>query len=260
MTGPFRVLLVEDSPDDALLIVRALERAGYRAEIERVEDRAGLLAALARGPWGLVIADHSLPRFDSTAALQALRAVDPDVGCLIVSGHLGEAAAVEAMRNGADDYVLKGALGDLAGAVARTLSTAEARRARHRADERYRSLVLHAPVGIVTVDRSGRVTSVNPAFAQMSGIGEPEAQGRHFGEFVHPTDLAAMTAGFDAALTTPAPVTAEIRVRHRDEFYFHAELTVARLIEAGETTGLFGIFRDVSERRAMERELRLSEG
>lgn len=260
MSIPLRVLLVEDSPDDASLIVRALERAGYRPVIERVEDEAGMTAALGRGPWDLVIADHSLPRFDSSAALAALRSVDTDVGCLIVSGHLGEEAAVEAMRAGADDYVLKDKLGALAGAVARTLRTAEARRERHRADGRYRSLVLHAPLGIVTVDREGTVSSLNPAFEEMSGFTLADAVGRHFAEFIHPEDAGAMRRGFGAALASPTPLATVVRVRHRAGLYFHAELTVSRLIEAGETTGLFGIFRDITERRAMERELRLSEG
>ena len=259
MTAPLRVLLVEDSPDDAALVARTLERAGYRPLIERVEDREGMVAALARGPWDLVIADHSLPRFDSASALAALRAVDTDVGCLIVSGHLGEEAAVEAMRAGADDYVLKDKLGTLAAAVERTLRTAEVRRERHRADGRYKSLVLHAPLGIVTVDREGKVTSLNPAFEEMSGHTLADAVGRHFREFIHAEDVGAMERGFAAALATPAPRTTVVRVRHRADLYFHAELTVARLIEAGATTGLFGIFRDITERRAMERELRLSE-
>ena len=259
MTRPLRVLLVEDSPDDAALIVRTLERAGYPATVQRVEDRDGMAAALAGGRWDLVIADHSLPRFDSSAALAALRAVDPDVGCLIVSGHLGEEAAVEAMRNGADDYVLKDKLGGLAAAVERVLRTAEVRRERHRADGRYKSLVLHAPLGIVTVDRAGLVTSLNPAFEEMSGHGLEGSVGRHFSEFIHPEDIPGMRAGFARSLESPAPITTTVRVRHRGDLYFHAELTVARLIEAGETTGLFGIFRDITERRAMERQLRSSE-
>lgn len=259
MTTPLRLLLVEDSPEDAALIVRALERAGYRPTVERVEDGEGMADALARGPWDLVIADHSLPRFDSASALAALRAADIDVGCLIVSGHLGEEAAVEAMRSGADDYVLKDKLGALAGAVERTLRTAEVRRERHRADGRYKSLVLHAPLGIVTVDREGLVTSLNPAFEEMSGHTIAEATGRHFSDYIHPEDVDGMRKGFAAALTAPAPLTTVVRVRHRGDLYFHAELTVTRLTEAGETTGLFGIFRDISERRAMERELRLSE-
>jgi PAS domain S-box-containing protein len=260
MAERIRVLLVEDSPDDAELVTRALERGGYPAEMVRVEDKDGMVAALARGPWDLVIADHSLPRFSSTAAIATLRAVDEDIGCVIVSGSLGEEAAVQAMRAGADDYVLKDRLGGLGPAVERTFRTAQARRDRRRAEGRYRLLVESAPDGVVTADRNGVITSLNPAFETMCGVAIADAIGRHFSEFVHPDDAAAMAAGFAGALAAETPLRTQIRVLNRGGLYFHAELTVSRLMEEGRVVGLFSIFRDVSERRTMERELRRSEG
>lgn len=259
MTTRLRVLLVEDNPDDAALVTRALERGGYPADITRVEERAEMAAALARGPWDLVIADHSLPRFSSHAAIETLRAVDEDVGCVIVSGSLGEEAAVQAMRAGADDYVLKDRLGALPGAVERTFRTAQARRERRRAEGRYRRLVESAPDGVVTVDRSGTITSVNPAFEAMAGMPGSTVVGHHFRKFLHPDDAVAMVAGFEGALSVDAPTLARVRVLNGGGLYFHAELTVARLREGEEVVGLFGIFRDITERRAMERELRRSE-
>jgi PAS domain S-box-containing protein len=260
MPPRIRVLLVEDSPDDAELVTRALERGGYPAEVTRVEDGDGMSAALAAGPWDLVIADHSLPRFSSTAAIATLRAVDEDIGCVIVSGSLGEEAAVQAMRAGADDYVLKDRLGGLGPAVERTFRTAQARRDRRRAEGRYRMLVENAPDGVVTTDRAGIMTSLNPAFETMCGVPIADAVGRHFSEFVHPEDAAAMAAGFAGALAAETPMRTQIRVLNRGGLYFHAELTIARLVEGGRVVGLFSLFRDVSERRTMERELRRSEG
>jgi PAS domain S-box-containing protein len=259
MARPIRVLLVEDNPDDAALVARALERGGYPADLTRVEDRPAMEAALARGPWDLVIADHSLPRFSSSAAIATLRAADEDVGCIIVSGSLGEEAAVQAMRAGADDYVLKDRLGALPGAVERAFRTAETRRERRRAEGRYRRLVESAPDGVVTVDRTGIITSVNPAFETMAGMPAATVVGRHFREFLHPDDAVEMVAGFEGALSVEAPTLARVRVLNGAGLYFHAELTVARLREGDEVVGLFGIFRDITERRAMERELRRSE-
>src|SRR6478736_2415840 len=260
MADRIRVLLVEDSLDDAALVTRALERGGYRGDVSRVDERGGMGAALAEGAWDLVIADHSLPRFSSTAAIATLRAVDEDIGCIIVSGSLGEEAAVQAMRAGADDYVLKDKLGGLGPAVERTFRTAKARRDRRRAEGRYRALVESAPDGVVTADRDGIITSLNPAFETLSGVPVAEAVGRHFSEFVHPEDAASMAAGMTGALSSETPLRTQIRVLNRGGLYFHAELTVSRLIEEGRVVGLFSILRDVSERRTMERELRRSEG
>lgn len=260
MERRLRVLLVEDNPDDAALVTRALERGGYPSDVTRVEERPQMEAALTRGTWDLVIADHSLPRFSSSAAIATLRAVDEDVGCVIVSGSLGEEAAVQAMRAGADDYVLKDRLGALSAAVERTLRTAENRRERRRAEGRYRSLVLSAPDGIIVVDRGGWITAVNPAFSAMTGLTEERARGHHFREFSHPDDADRMVAGMAAALAQESPLHTQVRMLSGAGVYFYAELTVARLVEAGEVVGLFGIVRDITERRAMERELRRSEG
>ena len=259
MTKRLRILLVEDNPDDAALVTRALERGGYPADVTRVEERPEMEAALARGPWDLIIADHSLPRFSSHAAIETLRAVDEDVGCVIVSGSLGEEAAVQAMRAGADDYVLKDRLGALPGAVERTFRTAQARRERRRAEGRYRRLVESAPDGVVSVDRRGTITSVNPAFEAMAGMPGARVVGNHFRKFLHPDDAVEMEAGFEGALSVDTPTLARVRVLNGGGLYFHAELTVARLREGEEVVGLFGIFRDITERRAMERELRRSE-
>lgn len=260
MTGsPLRILLVEDAPDDAALMARALERAGYLPEIHRVEDREGMTEALGAGPWDLVIADHSLPRFDSTQALEVLRAADEEIGCIIVSGSLGEEAAVNAMRAGADDYVLKDRLDQLPRAVERTLRTGQARRERRQAEGRYRRLVEHAPDGIVTVDMEGIVTSLNPAYERMSGFRVQDCLGRHFTDFVHPEDAVPMGERFAGTLHGDGPIAAQIRLSNRAGLYFHAEMTIAPLVDGGRSVGLFGIFRDITERRAMERELRSSE-
>ncbi|HEX7919258.1 MAG TPA: PAS domain S-box protein, partial [Gemmatimonadales bacterium] len=159
----------------------------------------------------------------------------------------------------ADDYVLKDRLGALPAAVERTFRTAEARRERRRAEGRYRRLVESAPDGVVSVDRRGTITSVNPAFEAMAGMPGANVVGNHFRKFLHPDDAVEMVAGFEGALSVDTPTLARVRVLNGGGLYFHAELTVARLREGNEVVGLFGIFRDITERRAMERELRRSE-
>ena len=123
-----RVLFVEDSRDDVDLVILELARHGFRCEPRIVETRDDFLMALGEGRWDVVLSDHSMKTFSSLDALQLLRAEDPDLPFIIVSGTIGEDAAVDAMRAGAQDYVLKHALRRLGPAVAREMREAENRR------------------------------------------------------------------------------------------------------------------------------------
>jgi signal transduction histidine kinase len=134
MADTLRVLMVEDSEADAELILRALGRGGLRVSSRRVETAGELRAALAAETWHAVLADFNLPHFDALAALALVRAVDCDVPFIVVSGTIGEETAVEMMRAGAQDYVLKDNLTRLAVAVQRELGEAEGRRERRAAE------------------------------------------------------------------------------------------------------------------------------
>src|SRR5579859_698050 len=121
MTRPLQVLLVEDSDDDALLVSRELRRGGFDATVERVETRDAMVAALVRGAWDIVISDYSLPSFDAPSALAVVRESGIDVPVVIVSGTIGEETAVDAMRAGAADFIIKGRLTRLVPAIEREL-------------------------------------------------------------------------------------------------------------------------------------------
>jgi DNA-binding NtrC family response regulator len=121
MGGPLRLLLVEDSENDALLVVRELTRAGFEPVVERVDTADAMRAALDRGPWDIVIGDYSMPHFGGAAALALLRERGRDVPFVIVSGTIGEERAVAAMRAGASDYVPKHNLSRLAPVIEREL-------------------------------------------------------------------------------------------------------------------------------------------
>src|ERR671939_1928704 len=141
MSVALKVLLVEDSKDDALLLVRMLRRGGYDPVWERVDSPAAMEAALDGGSWDLIISDHSMPAFSSSAALGLLRRKGfVDLPFIIVSGQIGEDAAVAAMKAGAHDYLMKDNLVRLNSAIERELREAEVRRERRRAEEKYRSI------------------------------------------------------------------------------------------------------------------------
>ncbi len=135
MKTHLRVLHIEDSEDDALLVLRELRRCGYEPEAYRVQTAAEMTNAVHGGKWDVVISDYVMPRFSGLDALRLLRESGVDLPFIIVSGKIGEDVAVEAMKAGAHDYILKGNLARLGPAIARELRDAETRHGRRMADE-----------------------------------------------------------------------------------------------------------------------------
>ena len=128
MATPLRVLMIEDSEDDAALLVRELQRGGYDVEFERVDLRDALESALNTKSWDLIVSDFSMPNFSGTDALRLLRAQGSDLPFIFVSGTMGEETAVAALQDGAQDYLVKTNLKRLVPAVQRALQEAEDRR------------------------------------------------------------------------------------------------------------------------------------
>ncbi len=128
MGRPLRVLIVEDSEDDALLLARELGSRGYEPIVERVETADDMRAALNRRSWDIVVSDYSMPSFSGPAALSVLKESHLDIPFIIVSGTIGEETAVEAMRAGAHDFMIKGKLARLLPAIERGIREAESRR------------------------------------------------------------------------------------------------------------------------------------
>lgn len=135
MKKPLRLLLIEDSEDDAELLIAELRLGDYETSYERVDTSEGMTAALQNQSWDIILSDYSMPRFSAPAALGLLRATMLDIPFIIVSGAIGEATAVEAMKQGAHDYILKGSLSRLIPAIERELREAEVRRERQNIEE-----------------------------------------------------------------------------------------------------------------------------
>ncbi len=147
MGVPLCVLIVEDSEDDAVMVLRELKRAGYDVDFERVDTSDALKDRLAERQWDLVISDFSMPRFSGTDALELVRSTGSDAPFIFISGTMGEDTAVAALKDGAQDYLVKTNLKRLAPAVQRALREAEEHQQRKRLQQHVHQLQKFEAIG-----------------------------------------------------------------------------------------------------------------
>ena len=255
------MLVVEDSEADAELLLHELTKAGYKPTARRVESAAGMEAALSQDQWDLIISDYVLPQFSGIEALKILQRRNLDIPFIVVSGKIGEEVAVEALKAGADDYLLKDRLGRLAPAIERELHEAAQRRRRREADqalrdseERYRRLVESSPEA-TCICAAGYFVYVNPACVKLFGAQSPlDLIGKPFLDHVDPNyrDLVGEYLR-QAADGSDGPLM-EHRVQRFDNSTVLVE-TVARSISYHREQAVQIVCRDITARKFMDEQL-----
>ncbi len=181
MKKPLRLLIIEDSEDDTLLLIHALQRGGYEPSCMHIQTREEMKDALHQHEWDLIISDYVMPRFSGLDALTLLQESALDIPFIIVSGNIGEDIAVGAMKAGAHDYLIKGNLTRLIPAVERELREAEIRRARRKAEEKLNLLAAAIEASadaVVVTDSQGYIQYVNPAFEHITGYSQQDVLGK----------------------------------------------------------------------------------
>jgi len=257
--GPIRILLVEDSDDDAVLVARVLRRAELVVEVERVEDPEALRVALAAKRHDAVICDWSLPKLDALGALAIFRASGVDLPFIVVSGTIGEELAVTAMRAGAHDYVLKDKLARLPAALEREVRESRKRAEHQQQERRFRALIEKSSETIVLTDREGLIVYASSAATTLFGVKRSQLIGRRNRDFVHPDDLEMHASGMSQVRNGQPLEPHIIRLLRPDGCVRWVEVAVTNLLDDPAIAGVVTNLRDVTERTLAAEALRATE-
>src|SRR5499426_694598 len=265
MPSPLRILHLEDDPRDAELLQAKLETEGILCHVIRVETQVDFCAALEQGGFDLILADYTLPSFDGLSALKITMEKCPDIPFIFVSGTLGEEIAVEALKSGATDYVLKERLSRIVPSVQRALREAKEKAERKRAEaelreseQKYRTLFDSIDEGFCTIEVlfdenekpvDYRFLQVNPSFERQTGI--KNAVGRRMRE-IAPQHEEHWFEIYGRIALTGEPMRFENEAKQLGRWYdvYAFRLEDPKLRRVGI------LFNDITERKRAEEELR----
>jgi len=254
---PLRVLIVEDSEDDALLVIRELERGGYDTTFERVETAEAMTAALENQAWDIILADYHLPHFSAPEALELFQQSGLDFPFIVISGTIGEETAVATMKAGAHDYLMKGKLTRLVPAIERELHEAEVRQEHKKAEVELllKDLVFEQSITANSIaDKAGIITHVNSTFLRTWGYtNEKEAIGKPISDFLKfESDAMKIVTALNETGEWQGGYTA----LRKDGTTFSAYgLGTVIPDESGDTIGYQSAVLDITERKQTEEEL-----
>lgn len=267
MARKLRILLIEDSEDDATLLILSLRGGGFEVEYERVQTEAAMKRALLDRVWDIVLCDYSMPSFDAPGALRVLKASGVDLPFIIISGAIGEETAVESLKQGADDYVTKQNLKLLGRAIERSLVEAENRRQGRRmelalreSESRFRQVVESINEVFWIFDLSqGTIVYVSPAFERVWGwpCDDVEFASRCWEASIHLDDKTRLSPeGRSRLLRSEYDETYRI-VRRDGALRWIRDRAFPTRDENGQVATIVGVAEDITERKNAEAMLHL---
>jgi PAS domain S-box-containing protein len=267
MNRRLRILHLEDEPDFAELVHTMLVQDSLEVEIVRAGDKKAFLEALEQDKYDLILSDFHLPSFTGLDALAIVRKKCPATPFILISGTIGESAAIDSLKAGATDYLLKQKPDRLASAVRRAVDEAaeraklrEAESELERREKYFRKLTENSLDVLLILDREGKFTYLSPSIEKTLGWKPEELLGHHFLAHIHPDDSARAVEAFKFLLEHPQQsVRVECRKQHKNGSWVHLESFARGEFDDPDIKGIIAHSRDVSDRWRAEEELRHSE-
>ncbi len=266
MSNLIRVLIVEDSEDDAQLILRQLRSGGYDPRWERVDTPEAMTSSLRREQWDVILCDYRMPRFSAPAALKLVQEREIDIPFIIVSGKIGEEMAVAAMKAGAHDYIMKDKLARLVVAVEREMREASIRHekkkteeALQRSEQSFKEISENAYDGIIVALKNGAYIYANRRVSEITGYAVNEILKNGVERFARPDESLKLSERRKKILAGEnVPHQYETVIIHKNGNSVPIEITSAITQWYGQNADIF-ILRDITERKRAEEALRESE-
>lgn len=261
MIDHLSVLILEDRPADAELMLAALDESGISCEYHRVDDEAGFVAGLEQRPT-IILADYHLPQFSALHALDVLQARGLTIPLIVVSGNISEELAVQCIQRGAADYLLKDRLRRLGPAVLRALEEhrlrrdeQEAQRQLQASEARFRTVVEQGTDAVVIVDSEAIVRYASPTVARIIGYSAEELLGMGPPFYAHPKERARNKEVFAEIVATPNNVTRfECRLHHKEGTWRPVEIVATNLLADPAVEGVVATFHDLTQQQQLSAE------
>ena len=270
MLKPLNILMVEDSEDDALLMLRTLKRSGYEPSAHRVQNAEEMALALTDRPWDVILCDYHLPGFSGLDAIALVKMMAMDIPLIVVSGAIGEETALDCIHRGAGDYIMKGNLARLGLAVARELEKKEMRdqqklaeaqredaiKALRQSEKKYRTILESIGDGYYETDLAGNFTFFNDAICRIWGYPQEELMGTNYLAYMDEQAAQKLYNVSTKVYRTGEPGRLfEGEIIRKDGAIKSVQLSFTLLNDsARKAVGFRGIVRDITELRQMDKE------
>gem|GEM_PF-1530200 len=266
MATILKILVVEDSEDDALLVLHQIKKGGYDINSARVDTPEKMKAALKEKTWDIILSDYQMPHFSGLDALALYKESGIDIPFIVISRTIGEEVAVDTMKAGAHDYIMKNNLQRLLPAIERELRESKYRAERKLLEQKQKQaeIIMHlqsmalesAANGIVITDKEGTIIWVNPAFTELTGYMYEEIRGQNLRILKSGLHDRAFYENLWQTILNGKVWHNEMVNRRKDGILYTEEMTITPVQNhEGEITNFIAIKQNITERKRTEEEI-----